>query len=467
MTSPQYVVLVPVKPPARGKSRLVGLRRPPPRRWRRRSPSTPSRPPASPSGWPRCSSVTDDAAFAAAPRRPRVRARSPTASPTTSTRRCGRPPPRCTAAGPTASRRPCAPTCRRCGPRSSTPRSPRAAAGDRRSSPTPTASARRLYAAPYDAFDPRFGPGSRPAHLGAGAHEIDGPRSLAAPRRRRPRRPPRGPRGSEWARTPRDRLAVIRARCATNDGTGPPGGGPPAVPLLVRTSWPEPSSAPSWPATFLGGRLLGGGLLRRSSSWPRGRRRRLLGGSLLGRAVFVAVVFLAGAFLAAACRRRLLGGRLLGRRLLRRGAFFAGRLLGRGGLLGCRLRRRGLLAAAWPRPSPCGCGRGSRRPSWHAPRRASAASSRRRRRSSGPGPAVNFGTAVFLALIRSPVCGLRTQRASRTRFSKEPKPVMATFSPLATSRVMVSSTDSSACAACLAVPLETRGECVDELGLVH
>ena len=67
-------------------------------------------------------------------------------------------------------------------------------------------------------------------------------------------------------------------------------------------------------------------------------------------------------------------------------------------------------------------------------------------------PALNFGTAVFLALMRSPVRGLRTQRASRTRFSKEPKPVMATFSPLATSRVMVSSTDSSACAACLRLP---------------
>jgi hypothetical protein len=59
-------------------------------------------------------------------------------------------------------------------------------------------------------------------------------------------------------------------------------------------------------------------------------------------------------------------------------------------------------------------------------------------------PALNLGIAVFLALMRSPVRGLRTQRASRTRFSKEPKPVMATFSPLATSRVIVSSTDSRA-----------------------
>ena len=67
-------------------------------------------------------------------------------------------------------------------------------------------------------------------------------------------------------------------------------------------------------------------------------------------------------------------------------------------------------------------------------------------------PAVNFGTAVFLALILSPVRGLRTQRASRTRFSNDPKPVIATFSPRATSRVMVSRTDSRACWACLRLP---------------
>ena len=67
-------------------------------------------------------------------------------------------------------------------------------------------------------------------------------------------------------------------------------------------------------------------------------------------------------------------------------------------------------------------------------------------------PAENFGTDFFLDLIRSPVCGLRTQRAVRTAFSNEPKPVIATFSPLATSRVMVSRTDSSAWAACLRFP---------------
>jgi len=67
-------------------------------------------------------------------------------------------------------------------------------------------------------------------------------------------------------------------------------------------------------------------------------------------------------------------------------------------------------------------------------------------------PGLNFGTAVFLALIRSPVCGLRTHRAWRTRFSNDPNPVMATFSPRATSRVIVSSTESSACAAAFRFP---------------
>ena len=67
-------------------------------------------------------------------------------------------------------------------------------------------------------------------------------------------------------------------------------------------------------------------------------------------------------------------------------------------------------------------------------------------------PGRNFGTAVFLARVRSPVRGLRTIRAGRTAFSKAPKPVIATFSPLATSRVMVSSTDSRACCAAFLLP---------------
>ena len=67
-------------------------------------------------------------------------------------------------------------------------------------------------------------------------------------------------------------------------------------------------------------------------------------------------------------------------------------------------------------------------------------------------PGVNFGTAFFFARIDSPVRGLRTVRALRTCLLNEPKPVMATFSPRATSRVITSSTDSSACCACLRLP---------------
>jgi hypothetical protein len=67
-------------------------------------------------------------------------------------------------------------------------------------------------------------------------------------------------------------------------------------------------------------------------------------------------------------------------------------------------------------------------------------------------PAENLGIAVFFALTLSPVRGLRTHRASRIRFSNEPNPVIATFSPRATSRVMTSSTDSRACCACLRLP---------------
>ena len=67
-------------------------------------------------------------------------------------------------------------------------------------------------------------------------------------------------------------------------------------------------------------------------------------------------------------------------------------------------------------------------------------------------PGVNFGTAFFFDFMVWPVCGLRTVRAFRTRFSNEPKPVIATFSPFATSRVIVSRTDSSAWAAALRFP---------------
>lgn len=60
-------------------------------------------------------------------------------------------------------------------------------------------------------------------------------------------------------------------------------------------------------------------------------------------------------------------------------------------------------------------------------------------------PARNLGTALSVDVLCSPVRGLRTARTGRMTFSKAPKPVSATFSPLATSLVIVSSTDSRAC----------------------
>ena len=47
-------------------------------------------------------------------------------------------------------------------------------------------------------------------------------------------------------------------------------------------------------------------------------------------------------------------------------------------------------------------------------------------------PARKAGTEVFLTLTLAPVAGLRAVRASRARFSNEPKPVSASFSPRTT-----------------------------------
>ena len=67
-------------------------------------------------------------------------------------------------------------------------------------------------------------------------------------------------------------------------------------------------------------------------------------------------------------------------------------------------------------------------------------------------PARNLGTAVFLARLRSPVRGLRTMREGRATFSKAPKPVMATFSPLTSSRWMTSMTEVNALLASFLLP---------------
>ncbi len=67
-------------------------------------------------------------------------------------------------------------------------------------------------------------------------------------------------------------------------------------------------------------------------------------------------------------------------------------------------------------------------------------------------PALNFGTAVFLILTLAPVRGLRPIRAARAARSKVPKPVIPTFLPLATSRMMTSSNPSTAEAAAFLPP---------------
>jgi hypothetical protein len=67
-------------------------------------------------------------------------------------------------------------------------------------------------------------------------------------------------------------------------------------------------------------------------------------------------------------------------------------------------------------------------------------------------PGRNRGTEVFLIFTLSPVRGLRPTRGPRTTFSKEPKPVIVTFSPRATVRVIVSITASRASAAAFLLP---------------
>ena len=123
------------------------------------------------------------------------------------------------------------------------------------------------------------------------------------------------------------------------------------------------------------------------------------------------------------------------------------------GRSGCSLRGRGdLLRSGLGRSRSLGAAAlAAQRPSWR-PLASFGSFLAPEMTFFRSGPGMNFGTAVFLALIRAPVCGLRTHRASRIRFSTDPDPVIATFSPFATSRVMVSRTASSACAAALRFP---------------
>ena len=105
------------------------------------------------------------------------------------------------------------------------------------------------------------------------------------------------------------------------------------VPSWQVPSWPVPSwrapswQVPSWPERLLRGRLLGGRLLGRRLLGRCLLRRRLLGRSLLRRSLLGRRLLRRPS-----CAGRLLGGGLLGRSLLRGllGSLLGGRLLRRG-----------------------------------------------------------------------------------------------------------------------------------------
>jgi hypothetical protein len=67
-------------------------------------------------------------------------------------------------------------------------------------------------------------------------------------------------------------------------------------------------------------------------------------------------------------------------------------------------------------------------------------------------PGRNLATNLSRVVTDSPVRGFRAVPALRTDRSNAPKPVMTTFSPVATDLVITSTTDSSACVATLRLP---------------
>ena len=259
----------------------------------------------------------------------------------------------------------CAPTCRRCGRPTSTTRwrgCPRAAS---RSWRTPRGVGTTLYTAPYDAFDPRFGPGSArgaPRRRGRRGRrrccaslrrDVDDLADLAAAQAL----------GLGTAHAPR---SVAGARDCGRRRAGAPPRWRPVVARRRWTSW-RPTS---WRCSSSPVRLLGRGRLLRGA---RGRR-------LLGR---LAAAFVAGDFVAADfAARGLLRGRLLGRRLRRAPSW----------------RRDFVAVASWPgtssrgwpswRPTPVfavaflAATWRPPRPPWRRPR-PSSRRCRRRRRSAG------------------------------------------------------------------------------------
>ena len=389
MSDQQYAVA--------GAGQAAGPRQVPPRRRRRRaraarSPRRSPRTPCSPA-WradrvAQVLVVTDDARFSRRARRARAARRSRTAvtGDLNAHPAPGRGRGAATLAGPRRRWR-CARTCPALRAEDLDAALARgAAATARASSPDAAGVGTTLYVAPYDEFDPRFGPGSRDgaprrrapsrsaarlASLRRDVDDLGDLRGRAAPRASAPAQPPPSPR---------------RHRGLTRDG--PP---PRRVTARQVDCWRQAFLAEAFfagaflaPRAFLAGDC--------SPSWRPWRRRRLLRRrrrGLLGRC-------------------RLLGGRRLLRRgrLLGRCRLLRGRLLGRRRLLGrCRLLRRRLLgrrpscagaaflAAAppsWPEPpswppQPAFFA-GSRPPSWQRrcggrERQLRAASWRRRRRS--------------------------------------------------------------------------------------
>ena len=292
-----------------------------------------------------------------------------------------------------------------------------------------------LYTAPYTLFDPRFGPGSRLAHLDTGAEEIGG----ALPSLRRDV----------------DDLDDLQEALAL--GVGPH---TPAAEMLCWWATPEggPPSGAADHQDFLAGAFFVVAFLAADFVAVAFAVVVFLAGAFFAAVVFAVVAFLAGVDLAAVFFAGadffaavvfavvvFLAGVDLAAVFLAGAAFLAAAdLVAVAFLVGAAFLAAEAAAApeaaaffaAEPDAASVSLG------SFFAPETTFFRSA----------PGLNFGTAFFFALIRSPVWGLRTQRASRTRFSKEPKPVMATFSPLATSRVIVSRTDSSACAAALRFP---------------
>ena len=418
----EFALVVPVKPPVVGKSRLTGIDDEQ-RRALAQAFALDTSPSASTSGPPGCWCRRTTRRSPPAARRSAARP-CRTATPTTSTPRCARPRPRRSVAGRTPHRWRCAPTCRRW--RRTTCARPSAwcLRARRRSSATP----RDGYDALHRVVRPLRAAVRRRVAPGAPGRRGDRDRrgaADAAPRRRRPRRPARGDRArrrgarrvasptwwpsSEMAtgRLPeetarRNAWFSASSRPSSRPSWPVPSWPPPSSsrtswlrsswrvpswpPSWRSTSWPLPSSpptswlrsswrVPSWPPSW------------RSSSWP---------------AAFFAVDFLAAVFLAAAFLA---------------GAFFA--VFFAAFLAVFFAADAAFLAGAVAFLAVGDAAATRQLGSFLAPDTTSLSSA----------PAVNFGTAFFFALMRSPVCGLRTIRASRTRFSKEPKPVIATFSP--------------------------------------